>query len=140
MNDVPPSTHPPDPRVEQILDLFAREARIERSRLDPAVRADQLGLSSLDVAMALFEIEDRFDIDLSEPPPGTPAPTVGELVAQVIDAINRKAAGPQAASTAASTTASIAGPAAASATAPASAANPAASPAAAGSPLGDAAA
>jgi len=75
---------PPAVLVEQILDVFAHEARIERSRLRLDARADELGITSLDLALAMFEIESRFGVNLPEPPPGAPLPTVGEMVQQVI--------------------------------------------------------
>ena len=85
------AAHAPDPLVEEILDVFAREARIERSRLLPHVRADELGVGSLDLALALFEIEDRFDIRLPDPLPGMPQPTVDEMVQQVRAELARRA-------------------------------------------------
>ncbi|MEO5735557.1 MAG: phosphopantetheine-binding protein [Rubrivivax sp.] len=87
-----PSRHIPDPaavvdpRVDQILDVFAREAQVERSALRLDARADELGATSLDLALALFELEARFKVSLPEPAPGEPMPTVGEVVQQVLDA------------------------------------------------------
>jgi nodulation protein F len=78
-----------DPRgqaelVEQVLDLFAREARIDRQRLRMDARADELGIESLDLAVALFEIEDSFGVTITEPAPDLSAPTVGDIVQQVL--------------------------------------------------------
>ena len=70
--------------VEQVLSLFAREARIERERLRLDARADELGIESLDLAVALFEIEERFGVSIKLPPAGAPLPTVGELTQQVL--------------------------------------------------------
>jgi acyl carrier protein len=78
-----------DRLVEQILDVFAREARIERSRLRLDVRASDLGVASLDLALALFELEDQFDIELPDTLPDAAPPTVGELVQQVLERIER---------------------------------------------------
>lgn len=72
---------------ERILAVFAREARIERGALRLDARADELGIASLDLAVALFELEDRFGVRLPEPPPGQPMPTVGALLAQVRAAV-----------------------------------------------------
>jgi acyl carrier protein len=80
-----------DPLVNEILDLFAREARVDRQLLQPDVRADALGVSSLDLTLALFELEDRFDIQLPDVMGGgSTQPTVGDLVQQVLDAIRRR--------------------------------------------------
>ena len=68
----------------QVLDLFAQEARIERSRLQPGARVDELGIASLDLALALFELEERFGVSITLPPAGAPLPTVGELTQQVL--------------------------------------------------------
>jgi len=76
--------------TEQILDVFAKEARIERSRLSLHERAEELGVGSLDMAMAVFEIEDRFDVQLPEVLAGSSAPTVGELVQQVLRCIRER--------------------------------------------------
>lgn len=70
--------------VEQVLRLFAYQARIERERLRLDARTDELDIESLDLALALFEIEERFGVQLAEPVPGMPPPTVGELVQQVL--------------------------------------------------------
>jgi acyl carrier protein len=70
--------------VEQILCVFAKEARVERTRLRLDARADELGITSLDLALAMFELESRFGIELPEPPPGALPPTVGEMVEQVL--------------------------------------------------------
>lgn len=90
-----------DPLVEEILDVFAREARIERHRMQPEVRIDQLGIASLDMALALFELEDRHDIHLPLPRSDTAPLTVGDVVLQVRDCILARRALPMAAAAAA---------------------------------------
>ena len=92
-----PAAAAADALTEDILVLFAREARIDRSRLALDARADELGLASLDRAMAVFEIADRYDVDLREVAPGEPWPTLGELVGEVKAAIAARAARPSAA-------------------------------------------
>ena len=79
-----------DPLSDEILDVFAREARIERSKLVLNARADELGSTSLDLALAMFEIEDRFEVQLPQLQPGAPWPTVGEMVQLVRDGIERR--------------------------------------------------
>jgi acyl carrier protein len=80
--------------VEQVLDLFTREARIDRQRLRMDARADELGIESLDLAVALFEIEDRFGVTIAEPTPGIGAPTVGDIVQQVLAHRAQRSAAP----------------------------------------------
>ena len=77
----------PDPLVEDILEVFAREARIERHRLQLDARIDELGLASLDMALALFELEDRHDIQLPLPEARSGPLTVGDVVLQLRDCI-----------------------------------------------------
>lgn len=79
-----------DPLSSEILDVFAREARVDRALLVPGARADQLGVSSLDLALALFEIEDRYDVQIPPPQPGVPWPTVGEMVQMVRSGIESR--------------------------------------------------
>ncbi len=89
---IPNATADSDALTEQVLDVFAAEANIERSRLTPDARADQLGVGSLDLALAIFAIEDRFGIELPEILPGAHVPTVRELVQQVRTGIASRAA------------------------------------------------
>ncbi len=83
----------PDRLLDEILDVFAREARLDRAQLRGDARADELGIASLDLALALFEIEDRYDIKLPEPAAGAPLPTVDEIAGQVRDAIAARGGG-----------------------------------------------
>jgi hypothetical protein len=56
--------------------------------------ADELGLSKLEMALALFDIEDRFGVDLPQPS-GDAVPTVGQLVQQVLRCVDgRESGGP----------------------------------------------
>jgi acyl carrier protein len=82
-------------RVEQILDVFAQEARIDRASLRLDARPDELGIESLDMTLALFELEERFGVTIDEPPPGVPLPTVGDIVQQVLARMEAASAGPQ---------------------------------------------
>lgn len=79
---------------ERILDVFADEAHVERSRLTLQTRVDELGLASLDLALTLFELEDRYEVELPGAEPGAPQPTLGEVVQQVMQQVmQRRAAG-----------------------------------------------
>ena len=48
--------------ADDILDLVAEEAPVERADLKPEATLDQLGVASLDVISVLFAIEDRFGV------------------------------------------------------------------------------
>lgn len=70
--------------IERILDVFAEEARVDRERLQMHTRADELDIQSLDLAIALFEIEERFGVEIATSLSGAVPPTVGEIVQQVL--------------------------------------------------------
>lgn len=87
-----------DPRVESILDLVAREAKISRDRLRLDACTDDLGIGSLDLTLVLFEIESHFGIEIpfAPDPPADKSMTVGLLVDHVLtilDAPARKSVG-----------------------------------------------
>ena len=81
-----------DPRAPPILDVLAREARISVERLTANARTDELGLTELELAFALFEIEDRFDIDLPQQGADGTALTVDAVVQQVLTRLDQRAA------------------------------------------------
>ena len=76
-----------DPRASAVLELLATHAHVPAAHLQPGMRSEELGLSKLEMALALFDIEDRFDIDLTLLTDDT-APTVGQLVEQVLRCID----------------------------------------------------
>ena len=98
----PRSTNPtdtvisPDPstdaRVNTILDIVARETKIDRDRLQFDARIDDLGIGSLDLTLVIFEIESRFGIELpfAPQPPSDASMTVGMLIEQVVQVLNQQ--------------------------------------------------
>ena len=82
-----PSSPLADPRAQAVIELLARHAHVEPAQLQPGMRADELGLSRLEMALALFDIEDRFDVQLPQTPDAAAA-TVGQLVAQVLRSVD----------------------------------------------------
>ena len=102
----PVPTHDPardDPRVAVILDIVAREAGVERSRLQLDAGTEDLGITSLDLTLVVFEIEKQFNIEIVEvpEPPATEAMTVGILVRHMLRLIDQAArTAPAAAATA----------------------------------------
>ncbi len=86
------SAWPQEPRVQEILDIVAKETGIPKDRLAPGAAIASLDIASLDMVQAIFAIESRFDVEipvLSEQS-GREAETVGELVGQVLAAIDGK--------------------------------------------------
>ena len=83
---------PQEARVQDILDIVAKETGIAKDRLTPGAPIASLDIASLDMVQAIFAIESRFDVEipvLSEQS-GQEAETVGELVGQVLAAIDGK--------------------------------------------------
>jgi acyl carrier protein len=85
-----------DPRADTILDLIAENASIDRTRLQPDTTLDELGITSLTLIEAVFEIETRYDVEISVD--GillSPEVTVGQLLERVLATIDAKAGGTQ---------------------------------------------
>ncbi len=81
-----------DPRVQEVLDIVAKETGIAKDRLIPDATIVSLDIASLDMVQAIFAIESRFDVEipvLSEQS-GREAETMGELVEQALAAIDNK--------------------------------------------------
>jgi acyl carrier protein len=76
---------------DELLNLIAAEAIIDRQKLTREATLDDLGISSLDVITLLFELEDKYGVAIEEGdmPPMT---TLGELVDFLLSRINAEAA------------------------------------------------
>lgn len=48
--------------AEKIMDIIAKEAKLDRAALTLDTRLDQLKIESLDLVQILFAIEDEFDV------------------------------------------------------------------------------
>jgi acyl carrier protein len=70
---------------DQILSIVAKEANIDRALLQQEARIDALGIPSLDMTMAVFELEKHFDIEIPviAEKPGAEFTTVDDLVSHV---------------------------------------------------------
>lgn len=80
-----------DPRAEAILDLIAENASIDRARLQPDTTLDELGITSLTLIEAVFEIETRYDVEISvDGILMSPEVTVEQLMARVLATIDAK--------------------------------------------------
>lgn len=83
-----------DPRVSQILDIFAKETATDRASLRPDTRIDELGIASIDLTLAVFQLESVFDIEIPviAATPGNEFATVGELVSMVVGLLDNSGA------------------------------------------------
>lgn len=83
-----------DPRAHEILGIIAAETQMDVALLQPDATIEGLGIPSLDLTQAVFELETRFDIEIpvvADRPPGAGAEfaTIGDLVGHVIATIDR---------------------------------------------------
>src|ERR1700737_3497336 len=62
--DSPSTDSSSDSRSGETLDIIARETGIDRSLLLPDATIEALGVASLDLTLALFELEKHFDIEI----------------------------------------------------------------------------
>ncbi len=63
----------------EVLDIVAKEALIERDKLDRSASLEELGIASIDVISVLFAIEERYGVEI-EGEELTDAKTVGDLI------------------------------------------------------------
>jgi acyl carrier protein len=52
--------------ADEILDVIAKEALIEKGKLTPEATLESLGIASLDIISIVFALEDRFGIVLEQ--------------------------------------------------------------------------
>jgi acyl carrier protein len=80
-----------DPRVEKILEIVAKETAVDRAALRLDATIEELGISSLDMTQAVFEIESVFDVEIPvlAAGPGTEFATVGDLVGHVLAVLDK---------------------------------------------------
>ncbi len=90
--EAPGSGNWADPRAGEILDIIAQETGIERALLLPEAGIEALGIPSLDMTQAVFELETHFDIEIpviADRPGGGEFTTIGDLVTHVLATIDR---------------------------------------------------
>jgi acyl carrier protein len=83
-----------DPHVEEILAIIAKETGVERALLRPEATLEELGIPSLDLTQAVFEIESHFDIEIPvvADREGAEFTTIGALVGHVLATLHKKPA------------------------------------------------
>jgi acyl carrier protein len=54
----------PSDQINEILDIVAQKAMIDRGRLTPEAKLADLNVSSLDMVEVIFALEDKFGIQL----------------------------------------------------------------------------
>jgi acyl carrier protein len=81
--------------TDEILDIVAQKAMVDRSKLSLSARLADLQISSLDVVEIVFALEDKFSIQIPFNANSTSVEfeTVGEVVTAVEKLINAKKEG-----------------------------------------------
>jgi acyl carrier protein len=72
------------PSQDELLDLVAEEALIDRAKLAPDASISALGIDSVDTATVLFALEEKYGV-LLETDDLSPEMTLGQLCALVQD-------------------------------------------------------
>lgn len=82
-------------QIDEILDIVAQKAMIDRAKLSPEAKLSDLQISSLDVVEIVFALEDKFQIQIPFNANSTSMEfnTVGEVIAVVEKLIHAKAEG-----------------------------------------------
>lgn len=53
-----------NPQIDEILDIVAQKALLDRSKLTPETKLSDISVSSLDMVDVMFALEDKFGIEL----------------------------------------------------------------------------
>lgn len=77
---------------EQVYAIIADQAQLDPAEIKPDATLKALGVASLDAIEAIFDIEEKFDITLSDNDADLKADTVQGLVDAVQRAIDAKGA------------------------------------------------
>ncbi len=75
----------PTTRSDEILDIVAQKALIDRSKLTPELKLADLNVSSLDMVEVVFALEDKFGVQLpfNANTSAVDIKTVGDVIAMV---------------------------------------------------------
>ena len=80
------------PQIDEILDIVAEKALIDRSVLKPEARLADLAISSLDLVEVMFALEDKFGIQLpfNANTDASRFQTLGDLIGMVEEQLTTK--------------------------------------------------
>jgi len=80
--------------IDEILDIVAQKAMIDRRKLSPEVKLTDLNVSSLDMVEVIFALEDRFGIQLpfNANTSANDMQTVGDVISMVEKQLVEKSA------------------------------------------------
>ena len=67
---------------DELIEIIAEEALIDRSKLDPASTLEDIGLDSVDLVSVVFAIEEKYGIEIAEDA-FSRTDTLAELLAKI---------------------------------------------------------
>ena len=81
-----------DPRSAEILAILSKETGIPAAELRPEATIEALGIASLDMVQAIFEIESRWDVEVPvvAERAGAEFTTVGDLLGHVLRVLDAR--------------------------------------------------
>ncbi|NUS39967.1 MAG: acyl carrier protein [Lysobacter sp.] len=77
--------------ADQVYDIIAKHADIDRAKLTPEATLKDLGIDSLEAIETIFDIEEHFDISFPSQDPNLDGGTLAGLVDAVEQALAAKA-------------------------------------------------
>lgn len=78
-------------RDEELIDIIAEEALIDKDKLDPAAKLEDIGLDSVDLVSVVFAIEEKYGIEIAEDA-FSRTDTLGVVLQKIDGLIDAKAA------------------------------------------------
>jgi acyl carrier protein len=78
-------------RDEELIDLIAEEALIDKAKLDRAAKLEDIGLDSVDLVSVIFAIEEKYGIEIAEDAFGR-SDTLGVVLRKIDALIDARAA------------------------------------------------
>jgi acyl carrier protein len=51
---------------EELIEIIAEESLIDRAKLDPAAKLEDIGLDSVDLVSVIFAIEEKYGVEIAE--------------------------------------------------------------------------
>ena len=76
-------------RDEELIDIMAEEALMDRAKLDPAAKLEDIGLDSVDLVSVIFAIEEKYGIEIAEDA-FSRSDTLGDVVKKIEALIDAK--------------------------------------------------
>jgi acyl carrier protein len=75
-----------------VIAIIAKKARVEKPNVEPGDRLEDLGLESLDAVEMIFDLEEKFDIQIpyNANNPRTEFDTVGEVITAIQQLVDKK--------------------------------------------------